>query len=373
MRRFVTLFLILFSIFLINGETISPKGLKVKFDERIELMSIICHLAGYPEYNMRLGGEYINEIDNYFSDYKNHQAVLMMDSLRRKNGVAYDSPMAFAINLQKNDDRFIIVNDTIIPERRWQGVDLKKATDIINDFYKESDFSNFIELHKPFYEDICNLFDENVNSKFNQDWYYRFYGMPALDDFEIVIGFTNGGSSYGPSVNKTKDSRELYAIIGYALNNNGESYFESDPDIYLNNLVHEFNHSFVNPLAKNPKYKAEIEKAGNELLTLTKKAMSKGAYSNGQTIINESLVRAAVILYLIDNNIGEKEIRKSIIEEMSSGFYWMPEMVKCLQYYKNNRDTFPTFESYYPIIIEFFKNFSNNRTEKIDSILADTK
>ena len=331
-------------------------------------MSIICHLAGYPEYNTDMGGEYINEIDKYFSDYKKHQAVLMLDSLRRKNGIGYDAPMAFAINLQKNDDRFTIINDTILPERRWQGVDLEKVTDIFNEFYKDSEFSNFIESHKLFYEDICNLFDENVNSKFTQEWYNRFYGMPPVDDFKIVIGFTNGGGNYGPSVDKTKDNKEFYAIIGYALNEKGEPYYLSDPDMYLNTLVHEFNHSFVNPLANNPKYKAEIEKAGHELLTLSRKVMRRNAYSNWESIINESLVRAAVILYLMENNTGEKEIRQSIIEEMSIGFYWMPEMVKCLQYYKNNRDTFPTFESYYPKIIEFFKKFSYNQTEKIDSI-----
>ena len=64
-------------------------------------MSIISHLAGYQEYNTDLGGEYINEIDKYFSDYKKYQAVLILDRLSRKNGIGYDSPMAFAMNLQK--------------------------------------------------------------------------------------------------------------------------------------------------------------------------------------------------------------------------------------------------------------------------------
>ena len=367
MKHILIIALISSNIPLIFGETITHKRMMVKFDERIELMSIICHLAGYPEYNMDLGGEYINEIDNYFSDYKNHQAVLMMDSLRRNNGIGFDSPMSFAINLQKTYERFTLISDTILPERRWQGVDLEKAIDILNDFYKDSDFSNFIESHKPFYENICNLFDENVISKFNPGWYNRFYGMSPINDFEIVIGFTNGGGNYGPSVEKTKDTRELYAIIGYALNEEGQPYYLSDPEMYLNTLVHEFNHSFVNSLANNPKYKTEIEKAGQELLTLSRKVMSRNAYSNWQSIINESLVRAAVILYLIDN-IEKEEITQSIIEEMSTGFYWMPETVKCLQYYTNNRDTFPTFESYYPVIIEFFKNFSNKQTDKIDSI-----
>lgn len=81
MKRSFILFLLLFYIFLINGETITHKRLTAKFDERIELMSIICHLAEYQEYNTDMGGEYINEIDKYFSVYKKHQAVLMFESL----------------------------------------------------------------------------------------------------------------------------------------------------------------------------------------------------------------------------------------------------------------------------------------------------
>ena len=140
--------------------------------------------------------------------------------------------------------------------------------------------------------------------------------------------------------------------------------------MYLNTLVHEFNHSFVNPLVNNPKYHAEIEKAGNKLFTLSRKVMSRNAYSNWQSVINESIVSLAVILYLMDNEIEKEKIRHSIIEEMSAGFYWMPEMVNCLQYYTNNRYTFPTFDSFYPVIIEFFQNLSDNQTEKIESIFA---
>ena len=68
MKHILIIALISSNIPLIFGETITHKRMMVKFDVRIELMSIICHLAGYPEYNMNLGGEYINEIDNYFSD-----------------------------------------------------------------------------------------------------------------------------------------------------------------------------------------------------------------------------------------------------------------------------------------------------------------
>ena len=77
--------------------------------------------------NMNIGGDYITDIDNYFADVKNHPAVEMMDSLRRVYGISFDSPMAFAINLENTGNGFVLVNDSVAPERRWAGVNLDKA------------------------------------------------------------------------------------------------------------------------------------------------------------------------------------------------------------------------------------------------------
>ena len=57
MKRAFSLFLCVSTIYIIYGETITHNRMRAKFDERVELMSIICHLANYPEYNMELGGE----------------------------------------------------------------------------------------------------------------------------------------------------------------------------------------------------------------------------------------------------------------------------------------------------------------------------
>lgn len=117
----------------VYGKSENHSAIKANFDERIELMSIICHLAGFQEYNMNLGGDYITEINAYFADAKTYPAVVMMDSLRRSNDIAYDSPMAFAVNLTKRGDSFVLVNETAVPEKRWKGVDLGKVAATIMD------------------------------------------------------------------------------------------------------------------------------------------------------------------------------------------------------------------------------------------------
>ena len=368
MNRIIVILLANWFMICSYGQSINTGKIKARYDERIELMSIICHLAGFQEYNMNIGGDYITDIDNYFADAKNHPAVEMMDSLHRCNGIGFDSPMAFAVNLEKADNGFVLVNNSVAPERRWAGVDLEKATATISYFYNKSNFANFFESHKPFYERICSLFDTNVISKFNQNWYEQFYGVPPTDNFEIILGFTNGGGNYGPSRQLPGKPRDVYAIIGYALDDNGEPYYSSEPEMYLGTLVHEFNHSFVNPLADNPQYALAMETAGNAMLTYSKKVMHKNAYSTWQNLVNESIVRAAVIIYLIDNGVAPNKIRQSVIDEMSVGFYWTPELVKCLQYYTQHRDKYSSIESYYTEIAGFFNNYANSCSAKIDAI-----
>lgn len=342
-------------------------AIKAKYDERVELMSILCHLAGYREYNMNMGGDYISDIDRYFSDVKSHPAVVMMDSLRNKKGIGYDSPMFFAVFLDKKDGSFVLPSDDVVPERRWKGVDLKHAIETINDFYVKSDFATFFEQHKAFYQTICDAYDSIIISKFNQNWYEQFYGVPPTDNFEVVIGFTCGGGNYGPSRQLPDRPRDVYAIVGYALDENEKPYFESEPETFFNALVHEFNHSFVNPLTADNS--AQMEDIGKELMRFSENVMRKNAYNNWQTIINESIVRAAVILYNIDNGASADTVRQLVIDEMATGFNWMPELVKCLQSYSKNRDKYPTFGKYYPAITDSLNSYVDEISMRVNNIM----
>lgn len=353
------------------GKSSDTKGkIEAKYDERIELMSVLCHLAGFREYNMNIGGKYITEIDSFFSNVKNHPAVEMMDSLRQYKGIAFDSPMAFAINLQKEGNLFSLICDTNIPEKRWIGVDLKMVMRNISDFYTDSNFAKFFDSHKPFYEEICEIFNSNVTSKFNQEWYSQFYGVEPKENFEVIIGFVNGGGNYGPSRQLPGKPRDVYAIMGYGLDENGDTYYSSSPNSFLVTLVHEFNHSFVNPLATDKRFSDQMEDAGKNMLKLSEQVMQRSAYGKWENLVNESIVRAAVIRYLIDNNYSEDKVRESIINEMSVGFYWTPELVKSLTEYSSNRDRYPSIDTFYPNLIKFFRTYADSRFEEIGSIFT---
>ena len=53
-------------------------------------------------------------------------------------------------------------------------------------------------------------------------------------------------------------------------------------------------------------------------------------------------------------------------EQLQRNFRWMPELVRTLRIYENNRTTYPTFESFYPQIIQFFKYYVEKEQKETD-------
>ena len=49
--------------------------LKVTIDPRVELMSVIFHLAGNPEYNKCKSKPYMRNLNEHFAGHRNHPAV----------------------------------------------------------------------------------------------------------------------------------------------------------------------------------------------------------------------------------------------------------------------------------------------------------
>ncbi len=347
-----------------------PTGqIKATHDERIELMSIMCRLAGYREYNSNAGGQYVADIDSFFREAKAHPAVQMLDSLRQTNGIAYDAPMSLAVNLQREGSRYTLACDTAALEKRWKGVDMELLTRRISAFSSEARFTEFYDTHRPFYDSVCDTFNAEVTSRFNQGWYEQFYGTKATESFEIIIGFANGGGNYGPHRQLPGKPEEVYSIIGYSVDDSGQPYYSTYAADYLNTLIHEFNHSFVNPLVTDPRFAGRMEAAGEKMQTLSRQTMRKNAYGSWETIINESIVRAAVVRYFIDNGMTQDEIRQSLTYEVATGFYWMPELVKCLTEYSSHRDRYPSLDTYYACLIQFFDDFAAGQFAEIDAAI----
>ena len=84
------------------------------------------------------------------------------------------------------------------------------------------------------------------------------------------------------------------------------------------------------------------------------KIATNDAYGNWQSMLNESLVRAAVIKYYKDTGYGQQVINERLELENKLGFPWIKELSEKLDYYDSNRNQYPNFEYFVPELVIFF-------------------
>ena len=84
-------------------------------------------------------------------------------------------------------------------------------------------------------------------------------------------------------------------------------------------------------------------------------------------MVIESLVRAAVIHYMESRGHESREVRYLMRGEQLTGFVWMDELVDLLHQYSAQRSHYRTFESFIPVVAQFYRSLAPRISEKIAS------
>ena len=358
----------LFAVLLMAGRvTMQAQEVKVEASETIELMSIMARTAGFQEYHMDMAGKYTEETEAWFAPFESHSAIAYMRSLRAKYGISYDAVASMSLHIEA-DGKTVRLVDAKTLEQRWQNVNLDTCLMYINQFYVDTHFHEFYMQHQSFYEKGLETYRNNVMLYFHQDWYSQFYGMTPEETFTVIIGFTNGGNNYGASRQFPDQKKEVFAICGYYLDEETGKAFET-VEIFAPLLIHEFNHSFVNPRLDDEANKTLLLPIGEDLYVLTKNLMNWQAYKNGSTVLNESIVRAAVIIYMEENGFAAEQVRDEMYDQLGRGFHWMPELVGALKEYTHHRDKYPTFNDFYPEIAKVLGAYVESEHQQINTAL----
>ena len=363
-HTFILKYLIIIISFFMIGN-LKAQTIEVEVNENVELMSILSRMAGFPEYSMDLGGQYITDMDSCFRKHRSHPTVSYMKDLRKKHGISFDAVMDMAIRLQRKNNGFQLIEEEKddLLDKRWEKVDKGEFLSLLEKFYQDTEFHTFFIDHASLYQEGIKAYKEKVMNGFNQDWYAKFYGKEAQEKFGVIIGFCNGGGNYGIDRHRKGKTKEVYAVVGYYVNKEGIPQYNAD---YLPTLIHEFNHSFINYLLDIEENRLAMKEAGETLLASSLWAMSKQAYSNWVTVVNESLVRAAVICYMLDNGYSKEAVRKEMNEQLQRNFRWVPGLVRTLRKYEQDRHLYPNLESFYPQIIRFFHEYVEKEQKELD-------
>ena len=320
--------------------------LKVKVDERCELLSTVFRLAGAEEYVTHAIPVYVDSLDKYFEPYKNHEILEYCKAYRENYGVGYDAPMSLAVHLQIVDGKISLIPNVKENslENRWNKDYLPRFIELLNDFYTATKFHDFFVGQSDFVEKVEQTATEYFK-KIDMEWFKKFFGEVPEGNFNLIISLSNGNNNYGASVEYLDGKEDLYSIIICAINSLNNPFFG---DWALNLVIHEFCHSFCNPLIIDNYDK--MKKKADEFYKIKQDVLSKQAYVNSQTMLHEILVRASVIKYMADHYPTNPE--KYFSNEKNKGFIWIEELYNSLLNYEQNRVKYPTLKSYMPEIVK---------------------
>ncbi|TDO20060.1 DUF4932 domain-containing protein [Pedobacter duraquae] len=331
----------------------------VSVDPRVELLSITFRLAGNKEYNDNYAKSYVSDIHSWFDPFKADPLIEFATKIRQERGVSYDAVMSMAVNLKFNGAQFSLLKaseNTL--EKRWTSADANEFVTLLNAFYVKTNAKAFLLAHQDMYADAVGRMQEAFRD-FDQSWYAKYYGTKPTEAYKIVIGMGNGGGNYGPSVSPQNEQKIVYAIMGcWRFDDNGKPLFETGR--YLPTLIHEFNHSFVNRLLTVGNHEQKLEDSARKIYAAEADNMKDQAYAEWRTMVNESIVRASVVRYMIAHQAAKADIDREVQEQVNRGFLWTPGLVDLLGVYEQNRKKYPDFVSFYPQIISLFNKTATN-------------
>jgi hypothetical protein len=334
--------------------------IEVRVDPRIELLGIIFRLAGNGEFNHKVK-KYSADVDTHFAEFRDHPAVQYARRMREERKICCDAVMSLAIHLgdlPEIKQRRTFRNSTL--EKRWQIDEAGEFVEKIRDFVKDSDFHDFIRANRSLYELTETRMRNLINEKVNQKWFEGFFGERPKSRFILTIGLLNGGWNYGMSFQNVNGSEELHAMMGvWLFDEEGNPKFD---ERIIPTVVHEFNHSFINHIVA--KREAWLRPAGEIIYAPVAVQMRGQGYTSWKTMIDESLVRAAVARYILAHQ-GTQAAAEEVERQKLNGFLWTDELYALLGVYENNRRRYPTFESFFPNIEAYFRDLAPRINIKI--------
>ena len=368
--------LIVLALFVLSQQTFAQEKRLTEvpgIDKRVELLSIVFRLAGNEEYNATYFRKYTDKVESYFEQYKDHEIIKFARELRGEKGISYEAVMNRAIILD-NSLNPVIDLSTTVPER-WSKDETIEFVRLLKQFYKDTKFDEFFNDNEALFQEVATRF-RPAYEKLDLNWFQSFFGEKADTNFTIIVSIGCGVNSYRTSYTLPNSEKKVFAIIGtWKVDGSGMPVYEQNE--YLPTIIHEFSHSFVNPLLA--KYKESFEESGKGIYNAVEYEMSRQqAYGNWQIMLNEALVRASVIKYFIDHGASESEIQMMQNSESNKGFIWIKGLVAELKTYGNRRDIYPTLESYIPNLSNTYKSFEDKISQfdaqrpKVESITEFT-
>jgi hypothetical protein len=299
-----------------------PERVTVRVDPRVELLSILAHLAGSREYNNAYPSPYLDAVNAHFAPFKDHRAVAMTRELHDKFSISYNAPLTLAIDL---DDSFQPI-DALSPlpegiDERWKGSPVAEYLAEVRDFAKATDFAGFLASQRKYVDGVESSFRTFLTDKPILPWFDQVFGPNKQASYLVAPGLLTGRMNYGVHVTHPDGTVLIAEIMNLeGVDASGVPHLGEMTHALL---AHELAHSYVNPIIEG--HLAELQAAIQPAFDRVHDAMAKQAYPTLANVADESVVRAITVLYLRDA-AGPDAAARSLDEQHQLSFFWTDDL-----------------------------------------------
>lgn len=330
----------------------SSRGkLVIKVDPRIELLSIVQWLGERMENGLDFS--YKRKVKQRFSAFRNHRAVQLIKEML-PNAYNWGLPAELGVTLS-NPPELRITSPLQEDARKAYGekrIALYVAA--LRDFAQETKYIEFFKENEPFYRRVAEKVEATLADKNYIPDTEAYYGQ-RQHSYSILPSPLMPAGGVGPRIKHPDGRFAVYSIIGAW---NVENDLPNFGDInFLGYIIrHEFSHTFVNPLTE--KYGQQVEQY--ELLHYPVKNRLKKAdgLTSWSQSVNEHIIRAFTARNTAREN-GKEAAEVEVMNDRRRGFVYIDAFIERLGEYESNRKTYPTFEAFYPRLIELFKELTS--------------
>ena len=301
--------------------------IKINFDKRIELIFGLLYCAYKDGYVNEDYGKYFflkSDSDYYKKFYKLYKANITNEFLSYIKNYGFDTynrTIEIALSLNNN---YCIEEDNYIKEieKNNSNFNKEKLQNLLKEFVVKSNYEEFYNSNKEY------------DSKILSD----FYGYSMGKNEIKLFNFVNGSFGYNKkdlviSLNSVNDEKEVSNKV-------------------INTCIHEFSHSYVNPLGYKYFKNVNIDNLFNE----AKSHGLQNCYYDKYYFINEYVVRA-IQVYFSEKFMEPDYVLRNIKYHQNIGYIYI-EQIKNLFYKKDEYENFELF--YKNEIVKYFKNLNDN-------------
>ena len=295
---------------------------------------------------------YMKELKDFIAPYRLSEAVRISQYLLFQ-GFSYDAPPNLVLSTRKGlsfDPPAEGYGDYLIGRSKGTKT-LDNFAAALRNLATESRFDLFFEAHRDYYQRLIDGKSADLKAEQTIHWLTNWFGATQENYFHYVLSpamMPAGG--YGATILRQEEGTSISHV--YEIVRDAE---KTDPK-YLNYLaLHEFGHSFVNPAIGDQveKLSTSTRKNLERIFKPVRPRMTKMAYPELTTFLNELVLRAATIRgRFVLGELDDQGVTRALQAEADKGFYCITAVYPLLVEYESNRDTWPAFIEYGPVLLE---------------------